>query len=80
MNTYKIISVQQDKGIINTVVEYSNGTETFKTTVTHFQPQTVTDIENGIKNRFSTEDNAIQAAKLCESLVGDIELNQVKEI
>ena len=70
--TYKILSVEHAGGTIITQVEYNFDGTIITTAISHFQPQTVSDITLAIRNRAASEKNTLDAIIVCESLITDI--------
>jgi hypothetical protein len=78
--TYKILNKRVQDQILYTEVEYNFDNKIVLVEVAHFNPQSTEEIENNIINRPLSELNNLNIKDNINSLLQNIEVNQVKNI
>lgn len=74
-HTYTILDkrIEGDALVTDVTIEYSGDiTETVTTSIYHFQPQSVEEVEANIENRIVTELNKIQARNIMENIIDQL--------
>ena len=78
--TYKIKSTRQLQEVLITEVEYTFGETIITVEIAHFNPQNSGEITQNILNRAETELNRITLANQVTALIGEIEIDIIKNI
>lgn len=70
--SYKILSKTQADDTIITNVEFTIGDHVFEANVSHFRPNSLSDIISGIENREASEQARLEAISTAQSILDQI--------
>ena len=78
--TYKILETRQQNEILYTTVEYNFDGTIVTIDLGHSSPRDITEVEDNIKLRATTELYKIQSATKLKSIVNDLQVDVEKPI